>query len=401
MTADYSDLRILLVDDQPHVRKYVRDVLASIGVEQVTEAASGRAAMQAVTEPGAVFDLILCDLVMADKDGIETIRAMASMGLRCAVAILSVEDSRVIESVGLLAKLGGLNLVGAVSKPLTVEKLVPLLQRTREAVTPSAPVANVVTESEIAEALKKHQFEVAFQPQIQMKSGDCTSVEATLHWKHPRHGVLDSVALMPLAAGSPALLAQLTTLTLRESMAACGRWRADGHELSVAVNLSPLVFGQLNLPELIEQGATEYEVPASAVTIEVAETTLIPESVPAMLEIAARLRIKGFQLALDEFTGGSSGIQDLLKIPFNELKLSATVVSGVTESNRKRAVVEAGLALARSLKVRAVAVGVQSRPEWNLLADLGCDLAQGDFLAQPMSGVGLNIWMTKWMLHQR
>jgi EAL domain-containing protein (putative c-di-GMP-specific phosphodiesterase class I) len=137
------------------------------------------------------------------------------------------------------------------------------------------------------------------------------------------------------------------------------------------------------------------------VTIEVAETTLIPESVPAMLEIAARLRIKGFQLALDEFTGGSSGIQDLLKIPFNELKLSATVVSGVTESNRKRAVVEAGLALARSLKVRAVAVGVQSRPEWNLLADLGCDLAQGDFLAQPMSGVGLNIWMTKWMLHQR
>jgi EAL domain-containing protein (putative c-di-GMP-specific phosphodiesterase class I) len=326
---------------------------------------------------------------------------MASMGLRCAVAILSVEDTRVIESVGLLATLGGLNLVGAVSKPLTVEKLVPLLQRTRDTVKPSVPLADDVAESEISEALANHQFEVAFQPQIQMKSGDCTSVEAMLRWNHPRHGVLDSDALMPLAAGSPTLLAQLTKLTLHEAMAACGRWRADGHELSVAVNLSPLVFGQLNLPELVEQIATENAVPASAVTIEIAETMLSPESVPAMIEIAARLRIKGFQLALDDFTGGSSGIQELLKIPFNELKLSASVVGGATESNRKRAVVDAGLALSRSLKVRAVAVGVQSRPEWNLLADLGCDLAQGDFLARPMSSVGLNMWLTQRMLRQR
>ena len=113
------------------------------------------------------------------------------------------------------------------------------------------------------------------------------------------------------------------------------------------------------------------------------------------------IRIKGFRLALDEFTGGSSGIQELLKIPFNELKLSASVVTGATESNQKRAVVEAGLALARSLKVRAVAVGVKSRPEWNLLADLGCDLAQGDFLACAMSGVGLSMWMTQRMMRQR
>ncbi len=401
MTADYSGLRVLIVDDQPHVRKYVRDVLASVGVGQVTEAESGRSAMQVVTEPGAAFDLILCDLVMADTDGIETIRALASMGLRCAVAILSVEDPRVIESAGLLATLGGLHLVGAVSKPLTVEKLVPLLQRTRDAAKPTASLVDDIAEDELAAALAAHQFDVVFQPQIAMKSGDCTSVEAMLRWNHPRHGVIDTAALLALAAGSPTLLAQLTMLTLRESMATCGRWRADGHELSVAVNLSPLVFGQLNLPELVEQSTVEHHVPASVVTIEVAETTLSPESVPAMLEIAARLRIKGFQLALDEFTGGSSGIQELLKIPFNELKLSGSVVTGVTESNRKRAVVEAGMALARSLRVRTVAVGVQTRPEWNLLLELGCDAAQGDFLARPVSSVGLNIWMTQWMLHQR
>ncbi|MEI8259120.1 MAG: response regulator, partial [Deltaproteobacteria bacterium] len=133
METDYSALRVLVVDDQETARHWVRGVLGTAGIEQVTEVNSGRAAVQAVTERGAKFDLILCDLRMPGKDGIETLRTLASLGLQCAVAILSVEDERVIESAGLLASLRGLNFVGAVSKPLNEEKLIAVLKRTLEA----------------------------------------------------------------------------------------------------------------------------------------------------------------------------------------------------------------------------------------------------------------------------
>jgi CheY-like chemotaxis protein len=127
MSTDYSGLSVLVIDDQQHVRKFIRDQLNTFGIEKIEEATSGRAALQVVTQPGVVFDLILCDLRMPDMDGIETIRTMADIGVRTAVAILSVEDERVIESAGLLAKLGGLRLVGEISKPLTSTKLESLL----------------------------------------------------------------------------------------------------------------------------------------------------------------------------------------------------------------------------------------------------------------------------------
>ncbi|MBI3568172.1 MAG: EAL domain-containing response regulator [Gemmatimonadetes bacterium] len=400
MDQDYSSLNVLVVDDQQHVRQWVRGVLGTLGVERVSEAKDGRSALQAVTEPGAAFDLILCDLRMPDMDGIETIRTMASMGLHAAVAILSVEDERVIETAGMLATLGGLNLVGMIPKPLTVEKLEPVLQRAREVVTPKMPVAPDIDVSELADAFATRQFEVYFQPQIQMGSGECLAAEAMVRWNHPRHGQLTSSTLLPIVERAPEHLAQFTTFTLREAIATCARWQSSGHDLRVAVNLSPRVLSQLDFPEMIERVTVEQNVLASNVTVEVAESTLTDDLAP-VLDVAARLRIKGFRIALDDFTGRHSAVDELLKIPFNELKLDGTFVDGCSETASKRAVVEAGLALARSLKLTSVALGVAKRPDWNLLAELGCEAAQGQFVANPMVESGFTIWATQWMMHRR
>lgn len=400
MANDYSTLSVLVVDDQQHVRQWIRGVLSTLGVERVTEAKDGRAALQAVTEPGAAFDLILCDLRMPDMDGIETIRTMASMGLQCAVAILSVEDERVIESAGLLATLGGLNLVGAVSKPLTIEKLEPVLQRASSAIQPQPVTPLDVDERELGEAFAGGQMEVYYQPKIEMKSGECSGAEAIVRWNHPRFGLLGTHVLMPLIDNFPTHMAQFTTLTLRTTITACGRWRADGRDLGVSVNLSPLVFSQLDLPETIEAVAFEHNVLPSSVTIEIAESKLSDDVAP-IIDVAARLRIKGFRLALDDFTGRHSAIDELLKIPFNELKIDASFVDGSSETASKRAVVEAGLAIARGLKMGSVALGVAKRTDWNLLAELGCDAAQGNFVAHPMVESGLDVWVAQWMMHRR
>lgn len=400
MTTDYSTLRVLIIDDQQVARQWVIGVLGTYGIEKVVEASSARAAIQAVTERGAQFDLILCDLRMPGKDGIETIRSLASLGLECAVAILSVEDERVIESAGLLASLRGLNLVGAVSKPLTAEKLELILAKAREAAHPKASVRFDITEAELGDAFARGELEVYFQPQIHMYSGECAGAETLLRWMHPRHGLLSADVLVPLIERSPALLAQLTMFTVQQAMAAASVWQADGRRIGVSVNISPLVFDQLDLPDVIEQAALERNVLPANVTIEVQETTLA--GFPAlMVDIAARLRIKGFHLALDDFTGRHSGVEEIFTIPFSALKLDRSCVDGCATTPTRRAMVEAALAIARNLKLSTVAVGVTQRPDWELLVDLGCEFAQGAFIARAMPEQGFAVWLTQWMLHRQ
>jgi EAL domain-containing protein (putative c-di-GMP-specific phosphodiesterase class I) len=400
MSQDYSGLRVLLIDDQAHVRRFVRDQLGTNGITDVTEASSGREGLQAVTAPGVAFDLILCDLRMPEMDGIETIRAMANMGLRTSVAILSVENERVIESAGMLARLGGLNLVGEVPKPLTPEKLEGLLERvTNQSAPAPAPSAPTVSEAEVAAAVAAGAFTLVYQPRVHMRNGVSILAEATTQWAHPALGTLASTVFLPVIERSPETLAAFTTWQIREAIAACGRWTADGHELGVAINLRPAVLSQLDLPDVIERTAAEHRVPNGRVTVEVAESRLGADLAP-MVDVAARLRIKRIRVALDEYTGAQQGVQDILKLPFNEIVLAASCVDGCSTSAASRAVVEAGLAVARSLKLTTAAVGISRRTDWNLLAELGCDSGQGNFIARAMPEVGLGIWAAQWVMQR-
>lgn len=400
MTTDYSNLRVLIIDDQAIARQWVRGVLGSHGIEDVVEASGGREALRVVTERGARFDLILCDLRMPGTDGIETLRKLASLGLQCAVAILSVEDERVIESAGLLASLRGLNLVGAISKPLNEDKLQQILKRTTEALQPKLPVKLDLHADDLAGAYGRNEIEMLYQPKIHMHSGECIGTEALVHWLHPRHGPMGADHMVAMAEQSPDLLTQFTTFTMNEALAACGRWHADGRDIGVSINLSPLAFNHLQLPDVIEAAALERNVLPSNVTIEVRETTL--SGYPAtMVDIASRLRIKGFRLALDGFTGRHSAIEEILEIPFSEIKFDRAHVDGCWESPQKRAVVEAGLAMGRNLKLATVAVGINNRADWELLTELGCDVAQGHFIARPMPESGLGVWLTQWIMHKQ
>jgi EAL domain-containing protein (putative c-di-GMP-specific phosphodiesterase class I) len=119
-----------------------------------------------------------------------------------------------------------------------------------------------------------------------------------------------------------------------------------------------------------------------------------------LIDVATRLRLKGFTLSIDDFGTGQSGLSKLQKLPFNELKIDRQFVNGCSQSTTQRSVVEASLALARSLKMVSVAEGVQDRPDWDLLGQLGCDVVQGYFIARPMSEEGLEAWTTQWTLRE-
>lgn len=115
-------------------------------------------------------------------------------------------------------------------------------------------------------------------------------------------------------------------------------------------------------------------------------------------DVAMCLHLKGFNLSVDDFGMGQSGLLQLRKVPFTELKIDREFVDGCANSTLKRSVVEASIALARTLKMTSVAEGVQKQEDLNLLAELHCDVVQGFFFARPMSEEALTAWVAHWPL---
>jgi EAL domain-containing protein (putative c-di-GMP-specific phosphodiesterase class I) len=112
--------------------------------------------------------------------------------------------------------------------------------------------------------------------------------------------------------------------------------------------------------------------------------------------LLARLRLKGFGLSIDDFGTGYSSLAQLSQIPFTELKIDKDFVFGAHAQPRKRAVVEASLDLARKLGLTAVAEGVESMEDWQMLAELGCDIAQGYLIGRPVPGSELQATISRW-----
>jgi EAL domain-containing protein (putative c-di-GMP-specific phosphodiesterase class I) len=369
-------------------------------VTDVAEAANGGEALAAVTQPGAWFDLVLCDLRMPERDGIETIRAFAALGLESAFAIMSVEEERVVETAGMLAEVQGLRVLGSVAKPLTAEKLDALFAKMRDVAPARAEDAKMAPEADLTNAFIRQELQLVYQPKIWMRTGKFAGVESLVRWKHPALGLFQPNSFVPLMEGSDDLSASLTDYSLRESIACVGRWRETGRELRIAVNVSARAFDRLDLPERANALCLEHRVEPDWITLELTETYVARDPI-RLIDVATRLRLKGFSLSIDDFGTGQSGLSKLQKLPFNELKIDRQFVNGCSHSTTQRSVVEASLALARSLKMTSVAEGVQERSDWDLLDQLGCDVMQGYFIARPMSEEGLDEWTAQWAMREQ
>jgi EAL domain-containing protein (putative c-di-GMP-specific phosphodiesterase class I) len=169
-------------------------------------------------------------------------------------------------------------------------------------------------------------------------------------------------------------------------------------DLEVAVNVHAGAFDDVTLPDRIEALAKVSGTAPNRVTLELTERSVAEDEI-RMLEVATRLRLKDFNLAIDDFGTGHSGLSQLRRLPFNQLKIDRQFVHGSTESTSKRSVVEASVALARNLQMTSVAEGIQQRPEWDLLQSLGCEEMQGFFTARPMTEEGFLAWSAQWSLN--
>ena len=195
------------------------------------------------------------------------------------------------------------------------------------------------------------------------------------------------------------LIEQLTQVVLGNALRQAHVWRDAGLDLRVAVNVSMDNLSSLDFPEVVMHCLQQAGVAPSALILEVTESRLAAD-LRAPLDILTRLRLKRIGLSIDDFGTGHSSLAQLRDLPFDELKLDRSFIHGAAADSALQAIVQGSMAMAASLGMKTVAEGVETKSDWDLLRTLGCDLAQGFFIAMQMPAEALPDWMAGWAQRQ-
>lgn len=216
-------------------------------------------------------------------------------------------------------------------------------------------------------------------------------VEALVRWEHPTLGLVTPDRFIPLAEQS-GLVHELTLQVLNQTLLQAVAWRAESLDLTVAVNISPLLLDRAELVQQIASLQGSYGVPAERIILEVTESSLLRDPAVA-LGVLTRLRLRGFGLSLDDYGTGFSSMQQLAQIPFTELKIDRSFVRGVHERDSQRVILRSAVEMASELGLVTVGEGVESRAELAVLEDCGCTLVQGWLFAKAMPAAELTQWL--------
>jgi EAL domain-containing protein (putative c-di-GMP-specific phosphodiesterase class I) len=239
--------------------------------------------------------------------------------------------------------------------------------------------------------LDRDELVFYYQPKVDPQLGRVLGVEALVRWQHPVHGLMMPPDFLPLADRS-GLMPKLTRKVLDGALAQLARWRADGLDLTVAVNLAASDLLDPDLPRDVARLLAERDVPPTCLALEVTEDGVIadPEGAAATLDAIARL---GVRIALDDFGTGWSSLAHLRRLPVAELKIDRSFVTDMATDPDDAAIVRTTLDLARSLRLRVVAEGVEDDDTWALLSDLGADAIQGFVLSRPLPAGQIDAWL--------
>ena len=220
--------------------------------------------------------------------------------------------------------------------------------------------------AELRRALERDELILHYQPKVDLSTGLVTGVEALVRWQHPVHGLRGPGAFLPHAEHT-ALMRPLTLHVLETALTQLAAWRAEGLELTVAVNLAVQNLLDRSTPSQIADALERFELPADVLTLEVTESLMLHDPQRAG-EVLADLKALGVGLALDDFGTGYSSLEHLKRLPVNELKIDKSFVMSMDRDAADRAIVASTSALGRSLGLRVVAEGVESETAARVLA---------------------------------
>ncbi len=251
----------------------------------------------------------------------------------------------------------------------------------------------------LREAIELGALLLHYQPQVDLASGRLCGVEALVRWPHPVHGLIPPDQFIPLAEQT-GLIAPLTNWVLAEAIRQCKEWQRAGLLLSVSVNLSMWNLHDPALPERIAHLLRDHGLSPARLRLELTESALMTDTVRTA-DVLARLSALGLGLAVDDFGAGYSSLTYLKKLPVDDLKIDKSFVREMATDPTDAAIVAATVGMGHALGLRVVAEGIEDRATWDLLIGMGCDVAQGYYIARPLTADALVRWVRETSLDRR
>lgn len=245
-------------------------------------------------------------------------------------------------------------------------------------------------EHDLTRALEGNELEVHFQPQIDLRGGQCRSAEALIRWRHPDGRTVNPEAIVAICEKRDLIL-QLTRFTLNTTLRQASGWDTLGLRVSVAVNLSAATLSDPSLPLMVSQALDTWDLPADRLTLELTESALIRNQQVAR-ETMRQLKRLGCRLSIDDFGTGYSPYTYLRQFSFDELKIDQSFVRRVNSEAADLRIVQSLVDLAHAFGMHAVAEGVEDEQSERALRALGCDLAQGWFVSAALPADDFAAW---------
>ena len=240
-------------------------------------------------------------------------------------------------------------------------------------------------ENLLRRAVEHEEFEIALQPQVDIRAGRIAGAEALVRWRHPERGFIATTQFIGLAEET-GLIVPIGRWVLREACRAAAAWPEEGGPDRVAVNVSARQFQESELLiRTVEEVLAETGLPASRLELEVTESALMDKPLEA-IETMRRLAAMGLTLAIDDFGTGYSSLAYLKQMPVKVLKIDGSFVRGLATQPEDRAIVKAVIALARELDLRVIAEGVESLDQLDILREMGVVEVQGFLFSRAVPG---------------
>ena len=235
-------------------------------------------------------------------------------------------------------------------------------------------------ELDLRKAIVTHEFEVHYQPIIDVKTGSVTGCEALVRWHHPERGMISPMEFIPIAEETD-LIVPLGEWVLQQACAEAAKWPS---QITIAVNLSPAQFKSKNLVPAVTQALVASGLPASRLELEITELVLIQDNESAFA-ILHQLRDLGIRIAMDDFGTGYSSLGYLRSFPFDKIKIDQSFIQDLPHKEESLAIVRAVVGLSSSLGIVTTAEGVETHEQLSSVTSEGCTEFQGFLFSRPQT----------------
>ena len=239
-------------------------------------------------------------------------------------------------------------------------------------------------ERDLRHALKRNEFVVYYQPQINVHTRQIVCAEALVRWDHPEKGRISPYIFIPIAEAT-GLIQGIGEWVLEKSCEQLKSWHKLGLDsIRIAVNLSARQFNQANLGEWLTDLFERHQIDPSQIELELTESTLV-DDIPRSIEQLNQLKSVGIKVAMDDFGTGYSSLSYLQQFPFDILKIDQCFIQKINQNPKNAAIAQAIITMAHQLNLRVVAEGVETTEELTFVHENNCDEIQGYFFSKPIT----------------